>query len=176
VRRPIPKRLSQRAVRNQLAIMQAMHDNAYLHDNTAPVIEQTSVKKRQPKPRAMREAGANDALKEWRQYRPDVRLWRNNVGAYPLPSGGWLRYGLCPGSADFIGLRSVVITPGMVGKRVAVFLAIESKAPGKDAEKHQETWLNEVRDAGAIAGVARNAQQAEDLLAGWALRMQGDQR
>jgi hypothetical protein len=135
-----------------------------------------AAKPRVSKPRAQREAGANDALKEWRRYRPDVRLFRNNVGAYRLPNGGWLQYGLCRGSADFIGLQSVTITPGMVGKRIAVFLAIESKAPGKDAEEHQQTWLDEVRDAGAIAGVARNAQEAEDLLARWMARVVGDER
>jgi hypothetical protein len=64
----------------------------------------------------------------------------------------------------------------MVGKRVAVFLAIESKAPGKDAEAHQETWLTEVRDAGAIAGVARNADEAELLLARWLDKVTSDER
>jgi hypothetical protein len=133
-------------------------------------------KPRQRKPRAMREAGAADAIKEWRLMRADVRLWRNNVGAYPLPGGGFLRYGLCNGSADFVGLRSVVVTPAMVGKRVAVFLALETKAPGKDADTHQDAWLTEVRDAGAIAGVARNAQEAEDLLARWLDLVQQDER
>lgn len=155
-----PPRISRRDVRNWQQGMAA------LAHGTVPVFEAAPAP-RKMKPRAQREAGANDALKEWRLYRPDVRLWRNNVGAYSLPDGGWLRYGLCNGSADFIGLRSMIVTPGMVGKRVAVFLAIESKAPNKDAEGHQQKWLNEVRDAGAIAGVARNAQEAEDLIARW---------
>lgn len=160
----LPPRVSRRAVRNQLRFMAG-----------ETVMEQPAPP-RKTKPRAEREAGANDALKQWRQYRLDVRLWRNNVGAWPLPGGGWLRYGLCTGSADFVGLKTIEITPGMVGKRVAVFLAIESKAPGKDAEAHQQTWLDEVRDAGAIAGVARNAQEAEELLARWVERMVADER
>lgn len=159
----LPPRVSRRAVRNQLRFMAG-----------ETTMEQPTARKQ--KPRAEREAGANDALKAWRQYRPDVRLWRNNVGAWPLPGGGWLRYGLCTGSADFVGLKTIEITPGMVGKRVAVFLAIESKAPGKDAEAHQETWLDEVREAGAIAGVARNAQEAEDLLARWLEKVTADER
>jgi hypothetical protein len=158
--RRFPSRPSRRAIRNSLQGMSA------LALGTVPTFE-AAPKPRKSKPRSEREAGANDALKEWRLYRADVRMWRNNVGAYPLANGGFLRYGLCNGSADFIGLRSLIVTPGMVGKRVAVFLAIESKAPGNDAEDHQETWLTEVRDAGAIAGVARNAEEAEQLLAEW---------
>jgi len=157
--RRVAPRVSRRAVRNQLAVMDTLANGAALQLEAPP-------KPRAKKPRAQREAGANDALKEWRLYRPDVRMWRNNVGAYKAGKY-YIQYGLCPGSADFVGLRSVIITPGMVGKRVAVFLAIESKAPHKDAEDHQQTWLDEVRDAGAIAGVARNAQEAEDLLARW---------
>jgi hypothetical protein len=130
----------------------------------------------QPKPRKRaayedREESSNDQLKEWRRQRGDVRLWRNNVGAYPLPSGGWLRYGLCPGSADFIGLYSLIVRPEHVGKRVAVLLAIESKARGKDAEDHQDTWLKEVIDAGAVAGVARNADEADQLIRTWELTL-----
>ena len=151
-----PKRPSQRSVRNHLAFLSGSTE-----------MEQPEPTQRRSKPRSEREAGANDALKEWRRYRPDVRIWRNNVGAYKLPNGGLLRYGLCPGSADFIGLHSLVITPDLVGRRIAVMLAIESKAPGKDAEDHQETWLDEVRQAGAIAGVARNAEEAEALLREW---------
>jgi hypothetical protein len=168
MRRVIPRQgraPSRRAVRNTLAVYQA------LHDNTAPVIEQAAVKPRTRKPRSEREAGASDALKEWRLMRADVRMWRNNVGVAQTRSGGYLRYGLCNGSADFIGLRSIVVSPGMVGKRIAVFLAIECKAPGKNADAHQDAWLQEVRDAGAIAGVARNAEQAEQLLTNWMERV-----
>ncbi len=161
MRPKIPHRPSKRAIANQLQGLSA------LALGTVPVFQEAKPRIMTRKPRAEREAGANDALKEWRLYRPDVRIWRNNVGAYPLPNGGFLRYGLCPGSADFIGLHSLIVTPDMVGKRVALFLAIESKAPDKDAEAHQATWLKEVTDAGGIAGVARNAEEAEALLATW---------
>lgn len=162
------KRATKREIHNQLEGFKALLTGA------TPQFKEARTYNR--KPASEREAGANDAIKEWRRYRPDVRLWRNNVGAYPLPGGGMLRYGLCNGSADFIGLATVTITPSMVGKKVAVFLAIESKAPGKDAEAHQDTWLNEVKDAGAIAGVARNAQDAEDVLARWHERVTADER
>jgi hypothetical protein len=43
-----------------------------------------------------------------------TRLWRNNTGR-PVS------FGLCKGSADLIGYRSITITPEMVGQQVAVF-------------------------------------------------------
>lgn len=155
-----PSRPSQRAIRQQLAAMDTMANGATLVVEPPPA-------PRQSKPRAQREAGVSDAIKDWRFARGDVRLWRNNTGAYPLPGGAWLRYGLCPGSADFVGLHSVTITPGMVGKRVAVFFALETKAPKGVVEAHQERWLTEVRDAGGIAGVARSAEEAEETLRRW---------
>jgi hypothetical protein len=164
-----PSRPSQRAIKRQLAALDTMANGATL------VIEPPAPQ-RQQKPRAQREAGVSDAIKDWRYARGDVRLWRNNTGAYPLPGGGWLRYGLCPGSADFVGLHSVVITPGMVGKRVAVFFALETKAPKGVLEPHQERWLNEIKDAGGIAGVARSAEEAEAALARWREGVTRDER
>lgn len=153
MRRVIPRAPSRRAV-------QAWESFASGDLSTMPKPAKPRVKR----PRAMREAGAADAIKEWRLLRGDVRLWRNNVGFYRVGNRA-IRYGLCPGSADFIGLRSVVVSPAMVGKRVAIFFAVETKAPGLDADAHQDSWLTEVRDAGAIAGVARNAEEAEQLMA-----------
>ncbi len=159
---------SQRAIRNTLAVMQAMHDN------TAPVIEQPSVK-RVSKPRAEREAGVTDALKDWRKYRPDVRLWRNNVGFYK-DGNREIRYGLCPGSTDFVGLKSITVTPGLVGKTIGVFFAVELKAPGKAAEEHQQQWIDDVRNMGGIAGVATSAADVEEMLARWLAKQCGDER
>jgi hypothetical protein len=163
------KRPSKRAIHNGLQMLDAFANG------TVPVFKAPPAP-RVRKPRAEREAGATDALKEWRRYRPDVRLWRNNVGQYRLPSGGYVRYGLCNGSSDFIGLKSVTITPGMVGKTVGVFFAVEIKAPGKAADPHQQAWIDEVRTAGAIAGVASNAEDVETLLGTWLVRMVGDER
>lgn len=68
-------------------------------------------------------------------------LGRNNNGAYSesKPPSAGTRWGLANDSAalnavvkssDLIGWRSVVVTPEMVGRKVAVFTAIECKAPG----------------------------------------------
>lgn len=157
----MPVRLSQRAVRNALQGLDA------LANGSTPSYEM-------PKPRKRakyedREESSNDLLKEWRRTRADVRIWRNNVGVYEYAPGKYLRYGLCNGSADFIGLYSMIVRPEHVGKRVAIFFAPESKARGKDAEEHQDTWLNEIIAAGGIAGVARNGDEADELIRTWEL-------
>jgi hypothetical protein len=41
---------------------------------------------------------------------------------------GAVRFGLCKGSSDLIGLRSLEITPELVGLRLAQFVALEVKA------------------------------------------------
>jgi hypothetical protein len=93
--------------------------------------------------------------------RPDARLFRNQVGSLPDPRTGRLvTFGLARGSADLIGWRTVVITPDMVGQRVAVFTSIEVKTPTGRMRPEQETWLGVVRGAGGIAGVARSVGDA----------------
>ena len=61
----------------------------------------------------------------------EVRLFRNNTGALLDQSGRLIKFGLCKGSSDLIGFRSITITPDMVGTKVAVFSAIEVKDKGK---------------------------------------------
>jgi hypothetical protein len=104
---------------------------------------------------------------------PNVRLFRNNVGV------GWagklvnisaigvtaiqnarpLRAGLCEGSSDLIGWTSVEITPEMVGRRLAVFTAVEVKKPGGKATAEQLNFLQRVKDAGGIAVLGFDEEQ-----------------
>jgi hypothetical protein len=92
-----------------------------------------------------------------------ARLWRNNVGALRDARGQLVRYGLCPGSSDLIGLRTIVITPDMVGQRVAVFSAIEVKDRGRPTEQ-QQAFITMVQQAGGLAGVARSLPDALSIL------------
>ena len=91
-------------------------------------------------------------------------IFRNNVGAVKASDGRFIRFGLCPGSSDLIGFMPVTITPEMVGKRVALFLAVEAKAPGghTDLERKaaQDRFIDAVLAAGGLAGYARTAEQA----------------
>ena len=92
-----------------------------------------------------------------------ARLWRNNTGALKDQRGQLVRYGLCPGSSDLIGYRTVVITPDMVGQRVALFCAVEVKDRGRPTEQ-QVAFINLVQQAGGLAGVARSVPEALSIL------------
>ncbi|WP_419900612.1 hypothetical protein [Roseomonas sp. USHLN139] len=111
---------------------------------------------------------------------PDVRLFRNHVGKgwtgqearMPgLPPGAVLllqarraTFGLCPGSSDAIGWRTVTVTPDMVGQRVAVFAAPEFKTLAGKPREDQQRFIAAVQRAGGFAGIARNAHDMEKLL------------
>ncbi len=71
-----------------------------------------------------------------------------------------MQFGLCKGSADLIGYRSIAITPDMVGTTVAVFLSIEVKTATGKLRPEQQQWLDAVQAAGGIAGVARSVEDA----------------
>lgn len=128
--------------------------------------------KRGPQP----EGKTNKAIAEWKTLKNGLFIARNKrrlatpVGWNTAIMLGWE----VDGSADWIGWQRVVVTPEMVGQRVAVFVGIEAKREkepdgtgGGVVSKDQERFLNALTDAGGIAGVARNAQDAEDVLTRW---------
>lgn len=108
---------------------------------------------------------------------PGLALFRNNTGT------GWvgevvkrtgdmivlrnprpLHAGLCTGSSDLVGWRSVEITPDMVGKRVAVFVAVECKAPKGRTKSDQLAFIDAINNAGGMAGVAKSVGDAEVIV------------
>lgn len=95
-----------------------------------------------------------------------TRLWRNNTGRLRDERGQLVTFGLCPGSADLIGYRSVVVTPDMVGQTLAVFAAVEVKAARGRPTPEQTAFLEHVTAAGGIAGIARSVEDAERILGG----------
>ena len=92
-----------------------------------------------------------------------VRLFRNNTGALLDMQGRLVKFGLCKGSSDLIGFRSITITPDMVGQKIAVFSAIEVKDKGK-ATVEQKNFINIINNAGGYAGVAKNVNDARKIL------------
>lgn len=106
-----------------------------------------------------------------------VRLFRNNTGvgwagqAVRVPNSANvvvknarpLHAGLIEGSSDLIGWKSITVTPDMVGKKIAVFAAVEVKTSTGRATDQQMTFINNVIKAGGIAGIARNSQEAIEL-------------
>lgn len=93
--------------------------------------------------------------------RADLRIFRNQVGQLPDPKTGRpVQFGLAKGSADLIGWRTVVVTPEMVGQRIAVFTSLEVKTPTGRLTPQQRNWQQAVIQAGGIAGVVRSVADA----------------
>src|SRR3712207_2005531 len=90
-----------------------------------------------------------------------ARIFRNNTGVAHHRDGSVVRYGVGGnGGSDLIGWRSVTVTPCMVGRRVALFLALEIKTAGGRATPEQERFVRAVREAGGIGAVVRSEGEA----------------
>lgn len=105
-------------------------------------------------------------------------LFRNNVGTAwigdtsKLKDGSVLirnprvfHAGLCEGSSDLIGWRSLTITPEMVGQTVAVFAALEVKSKTGRATAGQKNFCQRVTEAGGFAGIVKSPEEAKKTLA-----------
>ena len=121
----------------------------------------------------------NDIMKE--HTREGGRIFRNNVGT------GWVgkfkrRYengdvlvgnarplhaGLCVGSSDLIGWIPVTITDGMVGKKLAVFTAVECKTARVPTTTHQKNFIKTVTNSGGVGFVCRNLDQYKKEVNKW---------
>lgn len=105
------------------------------------------------------------------------RMFRNNTGQ------GWLgtrlqsrpgtvllsdprplHAGLVKGSSDLIGWKTITVTPEMVGRKLAIFAAVEVKTERGRITVDQLNFIEQVRNAGGIAGIARSPEDARNLL------------
>jgi len=82
-------------------------------------------------------------------------VWRNNAGVLKDASGRPIRYGLCVGSADLIG-----VAPD--GK----FLAVEVKTATGRTSEAQDRFIAAVLRLGGRAGVARSPEGAVRIATG----------
>lgn len=82
-----------------------------------------------------------------------------------------LHAGLCKGSSDLIGWHSVEVTPEMVGKRVAIFTAIEVKGEDGRLNADQKGFIDRITTDGGCAFVARSDQDAVNEVRLWRIRM-----
>lgn len=107
---------------------------------------------------------------------PYCRLFRNNTGmgwsgqsyqqgssrvvlnAFPLKAG------LCTGSSDLIGITQITITPDMIGKKIGIFTALETKTLKGKASEDQKKFIAMVQQFGGISGVVRNEHEAMELI------------
>jgi hypothetical protein len=78
--------------------------------------------------------------------------WRNNTGVLKDAGGRPVKFGLCKGGADIIG-----IAPD------GLFLAVECKTDTGRANPDQERFLSIVRARGGRAGIARSGAEAVEI-------------
>lgn len=92
-------------------------------------------------------------------------IFRNNVGGWKDPKTGRLiKYGLCVGSSDIIGLKPTLITQEHVGKILAIFSAFETKTEEGKLSPEQIQFLDMVKKNGGIACVSRSENSLKKLL------------
>lgn len=108
--------------------------------------------------------------------RAGLRLFRNETagawvgkavrlkdGSVKIQNPRFIRSGLCTGSSDLVGWVEKTITPDMVGQKLAVFVAIETKAAKGKVTPEQVNFLKAVKDAGGNAVIAWNADHVEEI-------------
>lgn len=101
---------------------------------------------------------------------------RLNDGSVVIPGARPVALGLAltngdpvVGQSDLLGWRTITITPDMVGARVAVFMAVECKREtGGRTSSQQRHFIDQVRQAGGIAGVANTPGAALAIVQQWA--------
>lgn len=97
--------------------------------------------------------------------RAGARLFRNNVGALEDKTGRWVRFGVGgKGGSDYIGFMPVKILPEHVGRTFAVFTALEVKGSGTKVQPEQVDFVQLVRKAGGIAGIAYGVEEAINIV------------
>ena len=114
-----------------------------------------------------------------------ARLFRNNVGTgwaggvtkiqrrgmvavepgdVIVRQGRPVTFGLCKGSSDLIGLRTITIGPEHVGQTMAVFAAVEVKSATGRPTPDQRAFIDTVQSMGGLAGTARSVEDAAAIL------------
>ena len=94
-----------------------------------------------------------------------TRAWRNNIAKAQVHGGRWVNFGIPgPGGSDLIGLHSIIIEPHHVGKRMAVFLAVEVKSATGKPTADQVNFIKFITSMGGLAGIARSAEDAKSIV------------
>jgi hypothetical protein len=106
-----------------------------------------------------------------------VTLFRNHRGVHRVAQkdckscqrfGVTISAGLHNGAPDTIGWMPIVVTPEMVGQRVALFTGIEVKREsGGVVSEDQRRFLTALERDGAVQGVVRSVADLETVLAPW---------
>lgn len=94
------------------------------------------------------------------------KIERRSSGSVLIYDARPFTTGLPQGFPDLFGIRSIEVTPNMVGEKLAVFAFIEVKQPGKQPTKTQQRMIEYLRTQGAIGGVAHSVEEAATILRG----------
>lgn len=70
-----------------------------------------------------------------------------------------LHAGLCEGSSDIIGIKSVIVTPDMIDKTVGIFVGAEVKTKAGRISDKQHTFRDNINKAGGLADVIRSVDE-----------------
>jgi hypothetical protein len=87
-----------------------------------------------------------------------------NEGDVVVRNARPLHAGLIKGSSDLIGWKPITVTPDMVGKKIAIFTAVEVKTKIGRASKEQLIFIENVKKDGGISGIARTPAEAVSLI------------
>lgn len=72
------------------------------------------------------------------------------------------------GAADLLGRTTIIVTPEMVGQKVAVFTSLEAKrTTGGKVTEDQNRWRKLTDEAGGIAGIFTSPEEAEAIILDW---------
>ena len=108
--------------------------------------------------------------------RKHIRIFRNNVGMgfvgtvihravsfITLKNYRPIQFGLFVGSGDLIGIKTILITPEMVGLKIGQFLSIETKTLTGRVTDKQLHWRDQILSRGGAAYIVNRVEQADEI-------------
>jgi len=94
----------------------------------------------------------------------ETRLWRNSIGQAKT-KWGIIKYGIPgEGGSDLLGFKTITIKPEHIGKKIAVFAAVECKSQTGKPSPAQINFIKYIRESGGLAGIARSTEDAKSIL------------
>jgi hypothetical protein len=81
-----------------------------------------------------------------------------------------LHAGLCKGSADTIGWTPITITEEMLGRKLAIFTAVEMKDDKGIVSQEQIDFIKSIQNDGGLACIAWSVEDGVELLQANVLR------
>lgn len=108
----------------------------------------------------------------WKQIQIDLspegfRLFRNQRYKGKTDKGFWIDCGVGgDGGHDLVGYQIIIITPEMVGMKFARYTEVEAKTTTGRASQDQKDRRERLAIDGALAVIAKNADDVRKLLTG----------